>query len=144
MAEKLEYHPHIDTSVSAREELEALIETLHASGTLRVLMGFFGRFDDVSEVALEQLLTDEGQHAMANLTVLAKPLLHVDPDHMQAFQEGTEKGLGAASESIKDEPPGLLSLIRQLNDPDTRRGLYAALTLLQTLGRHLHENLDGE
>lgn len=144
MAEPLKYYPTATPTEPAHEELEALIETLHASGTLRVLNGFFGQFDDVMDVTLDQLTNEPGRHAVVNLMILAKGLTHLDPDDLQAVQTGTEKGLRAARESMKEGPPGLLTLMRQLGHPDTRRGLNAMLVFLQTLGRHLRENLDGK
>lgn len=145
MAEPLKYTPTAPpTTETAHEELEDLIETLHESGTLRVLNGFFGQFDDVTEVALEQLTTPSGMQAVSNLAILMKGLTNVDPDHLETFQEGTQEGLEAARESLKEKPPGMFKLTRQFGDRDTRRGMHAALTLLQTLGRHLHENLDEE
>lgn len=144
MAQPLKYYPTAAPIETAHEELEDLIETLHASGTLRVLNGFFGQFDGVAEVTVDHVMNPEGVNAVSNLLILAKGLTHVDPDHLQAFQDGAEKGLDAARESLKDDPPGLVALARQLGHHDTRRGLNAALILLQTLGHHLHENLDGE
>lgn len=101
MAQQLEYDAKVDPTVSAHEELEALIETLHASGTLRVLNGFFGRFADISEVAMDEVTKPEGQRALANA-----------------------------------------ALLRLLHDPETRRGLYAGLTLVRSLGGSVPEELE--
>ena len=52
---------------------------------------------------------------------------------------GVVKGVNAAARPQRDSPPGTFGLVRELNDPDVRRGLSALLTLLGTLGRHLKE-----
>jgi uncharacterized protein YjgD (DUF1641 family) len=135
------------------DDLARLLETLHSSGTLRVLNGLFARFEAVSAVALAGLDTPEGRRGLANLLLLGKLLGSVDSDGLDRFVVALDRGLTAAGARLqeKDDPPGTLSTLNRLRDPDVRRGLDAVLTLLGTLGRELHaptlpphSNLDGK
>lgn len=142
MAQHLKYDPKADPTVSAHEELDELIETLHASGTLRVLNGFFGQIADVSEVAMQEVASPKGRQALANAALLFLAFAKIDPDELEALLDGLERGIGGAREAMKAEPPSTLKLARLLHDPDTRRGLYAGLTLVRSLGMDLPETLD--
>ncbi|HYE57275.1 MAG TPA: DUF1641 domain-containing protein [Rhodothermales bacterium] len=143
MAQPLEYVPPQvpgEAAFTAADDLARLVETLHTSGTLRVLNGFFGRLGAVSEVALDTINTPEGRNGLANLLVLAKALGRIDPQHLARFADAVDHGLDAAGRRLEspDDPPGTLATLRKLRDPDVRRGLDAVLTVLGTLGADLH------
>lgn len=142
MAQQLEYDAKVDPTVSAHEELEALIKTLHVSGTLRVLNGFFGRFADISEVAMDEITKPESQRALANAALLFMAFAEIDPEDLQALLEGMERGAEEARGALQDDPPSTLKLLRLLHDPETRRGLYAGLTLVRSLGGSVPEELE--
>lgn len=142
MAQPLEYHPYIRTDVSAQEELEDLLETLHESGVLRFLNGLAGQSAAVTEVAVQQIDTPEGRNAMTNGLALLRLLTDLDGDSTKTFVAATKEGLEAAQYSLKGEPPSLVGLVGTFRDPDVRRGLNALLTFLAGLGRHLNRNLD--
>lgn len=142
MAQHLHYEPEANPTVTAHEELEALIETLHASGTLRVLNGFFGRIADVSEVAMEEITKPTGQNTLANASLLLMAFAKIDPDDLQALLQGVERGMKTAREVLREKPPNTLRLLAALHDPNTRRGLYAALSLLHAVGRHVPRELE--
>lgn len=126
---------------TAYDDLDRLVQTLHTSGTLRVLNGLLARFQDVTAVVLDGLNTDEGRNGLANLLVLAKLLGKIDADGLDRFVVGLERALEAAGERLddKDDAPGTLSVLKKLRDPEVRRGLDAALTLVGTLGAQLHD-----
>ncbi len=139
MAKPLTYTPTPVPQDTARDDLERLLQTLHERGVLRLLNGLVGQSDGVLSVALGQLESQKGENALGTLTVLLKALTETDADAAQAFLTGTQKGLAAAHESLHHDPPSQLALLGKLNDPGVRRGLYAVLSLLEGLGRHLHE-----
>lgn len=139
MARPLAYDPVPPPIDTAREELEQLLQTLHESGTLRLLDGLLGRFPSVTEVAVQQLNTGGGHNFVGNVMILLKALTELDSDGHQALVSGVGEGLQAAHRSLQESPPGLLSLLRKLGDEDVRRGLNALLVLVQALGRHLHQ-----
>ena len=143
MAQPLEYVPAQlpgEAAFTAADDLARLVETLHASGTLRVLNGLFGRLDAVAGVALGPLDTPEGRNGLANLVVLAKALGRIDPERLDGFMTALDRGLDAAGRRLDapDDPPGTLATLGKLRDRDVRRGLDAVLTLLGTLGAELH------
>lgn len=130
--------PPIDT---AADELADLLQTLHESGTLRALNGLFGQFEQVSEVIAKGLDSEGGRNGLSNLFQLVKFLGELDADHVEVFLKGTEKGLAAGRARLQHgEAPSLLGLFTLLRDEDTRRGLAAVLTLLQSLGEHMKRN----
>lgn len=138
MAEPIKFVPKSNPETTAREELDELVETLHRSGTLRVLTGLFGRFSDVSELAVKRLNEPGGKHIVANLSIAATALAELDADGFKRMAVGLAKGIEAAqAEARGDRPPSTFKLFRLLHDSDTRRGIYALLVMLGTLGRHL-------
>lgn len=141
MAQAIKYKvPPAPTSTTKEDELDGFLEALHESGTLRTLTAFFGRFEGVSEVFVDQLNTPGGLNAISNVALLATALSNLDSDLLSKVVHGMDEGLEAAVKSMEDEPPTLLKLVRQLNDAETRRGLYAMLVLLQSVGRRVHES----
>ena len=126
---------------TAADDLARLVETLHTSGTLRVLNGLVGRFQDVTAVALKGLDTDAGRNGLANLLVLAKLLGKIEADGLDRFVAALARALDAAGDRLEeeDDAPGSLAVLKKLRDPDVRRGLDAALTLLGTLGSQFHD-----
>jgi len=145
MAQPLAYEPPPappgQDAFTAADDLARLLDTLHESGTLRVLNGLLAQIQDVAAVALDGLNTDEGRNGLANLLLLAKLLGRIDADGLDRFVAALDRGLADAAERLVDEddPPGSLSVLGKLRQPDVRRGLDAVLTLLGTLGSQLHD-----
>lgn len=145
MAQPLDFdYPHAvpgQQAFKAADDLARLLETLHTSGTLRAVNGLLAQFQDVAAVALKGLNTDEGRTGLANLLTLAKLLGQIDADGLDRFVAALERALGAAGERLdeQDDAPGTLSVLGKLRQPEVRRGLDAALTLLGSLGSQLHD-----
>ena len=145
MAQPLPYEPPPTSpgqdAFTAEDDLRRLLETLHQSGTLRALNGLLAEFQSVMAVVLAGLNTDDGRTGLANLLTLTKLLGRIDADGLDRFVAALERGLSAAGERIdaKDDAPGSLSVLAKLRDPDVRRGLDAALTLVGTLGQQLRD-----
>ena len=145
MAQPLDYAPPTappgEQAFTAQDDLNRLLETLHTSGTLRVLNGLVARFQDVMAVVLDGLNTDEGRNGLANLLVLAKLLGTIDADGLDRFVAALDRALAEAGERLDDadDAPGSLTVLKKLRQPEVRRGLDAALTLLGTLGSQLHD-----
>ena len=140
MAKPLTYTPLPVPQDTAQDDLERLLQTLHERGALRLLNGLVGQYDGVLSVALGQLESKKGENALGTLSVLLKALTETDAEAAQAFLTGTQKGLAAAHESLRADPPSRLALLGKLNDREVRRGLYAVLSLLGGLGKHLHDS----
>lgn len=140
MAKPLRYIPEPVPTDTAQDELQGLLETLHERGVLRLLTNLTAESHGVAQVALEQLDSLKGQNMLGNLTVLLTFLSEMDDEALGKILTGVGRGVNAASQSqTKRETPGTFGLVKELNDPDVRRGLNAVLTILSTLGRHLKE-----
>ncbi|MAQ94854.1 MAG: hypothetical protein CMM84_15160 [Rhodothermaceae bacterium] len=145
MAQPLAYDlppaPPGEQAFTAADDLARLLETLHTSGTLRVLNGLVSQFQEVMAVVLDGLNTDEGRNGLANLLVLAKLLGRIDADGLDRFVAALDRALADAGERLDDadDAPGSLTVLKKLRQPEVRRGLDAALTLLGTLGSQLHD-----
>ena len=139
MAKPVDYTPQPVATDTAEHELVKLAETLHERGVLRLLNNLVAESHGVAEVALNQLDTPGGKRLVNNATVLLDTLTKIDDAALNRLLSGLAKGVNAAAHSLDDnaKPPGTFGLVRELNDPDVRRGLTAVLTLLGTLGKHL-------
>lgn len=143
MARPLDHTPSAaPTETSARSELEALLETLHSSGALRVLRGVFGAGPQLLEVALSQLETAGGKNALGNVAVAITSLTKLDADRVHALVEALNEAVRAAAASVQRPPPGLMGLFAMLMREDTRRGLHALVVMLSALGRELDDSGD--
>lgn len=144
MAAPIDYdYPHAapgQDAFTAADDLARLLETLHTSGTLRVLNGVLAQFQDVMAVALKGLNSDGGRAGLANLFTLVKLLGKLDADGLDRFVVALDRALGDAGNRLDetDDSPGTLTLLRKLRQPEVRRGLDAALTLVGSLGTQLH------
>ncbi|MCL2447497.1 MAG: hypothetical protein FWD17_00965 [Polyangiaceae bacterium] len=139
MAEPLKYRsiPGPSPRDTARQEIDALVEVLHDSGALRMLRGLVGRFPEVMGVMLERLDSDAGVNALSNLTIAASALLAVNAARTARIVTGLREGLDSALANRSHRPPRRLQLLAKLNHPDTRRGAFAVLTILESIGRQL-------
>lgn len=144
MAAPLDYSPPPNPpgqdAFTAADDVARLVETLHTSGTLRVLNGLVAQFSDVMAVLLSGLDTDAGRTGLANAMTLGKLLGKVDADGLDRFVAALDRSLEAAGERLEetDNAPGTFATLKKLRDPDVRRGLDAALALVGTLGAQLH------
>ena len=140
MAKPITYIPEPVPQDTAQDELNRLVEVLHERGVLRLLTNLSAESHGVAQVALEQLDSPQGKNLIGNLFVLLEVSSKLEDGALEKLMTGVVKGVNvAASSSQRDSPPGTFGLVRELNDPDVRRGLSALLTLLGTLGRHLKE-----
>lgn len=138
MAKLADYEVPPATPPGAREEWEAFLETLHRSGTLRVLNGFFGKLGPVSDIALENLNSASGRNIVGAALALGEIAGRCDAATSQSLATGAIDGANR-SRRYHARPPGLWRLVRLLFAPDTRRALGTVLTLLNRIGAALRE-----
>lgn len=138
MAQQLAYVVPPAPLPTARDELEDLIETLHASGTLRFLNGFFGRLGAVSDVALTELETPPGRHLVSALLFAGSLATKFSADDLGRVGEAFLKGLPRARSTLHStEPPSTVDLLKMLHAPETRRALGAFLAIAESVGAAL-------
>ena len=121
---------HADAVLSAYD----LLQKLHDTGTLDVLRGALGAGNVLVEHAVSLLTAPESVNALRNAIILGKALGSINPDLLHALTEGIPQ-LTAQEPAAK--PPSLVALGRRAASPDARRGLEAAVSLLEALGRGL-------
>lgn len=140
MANRLEYLVPPPPFPGAREEFEALIRTLHESGALRFLNGFFGRLGPINEVAFGEATTPQGKNLIGTLLFVGECLAKMPVDHLQRVGSGFAAGLQRAGEVMNREPPGTIALLRILDDPETRRSIAAMVALMNTVTGAIGQN----
>lgn len=133
MATALGYTPPTPPDTAARDEVDDLVAALHDSGLLRAMAG--------GARAYPQLLT-RALHAIDAKTIravleLSASLQDLDPEETAKVAGGIRRARSEAARAAAAEPEGPLALFRRLRDPDTRRGLAAALAALAAIGGSL-------
>lgn len=114
------------------DELLDALETLEGSGALDLLQVAGTRDEQRDELFYEVFTEDPANlRAVQNLSLLAGVLAEVDPDALGAMLDSS----GVSAEDFEDPPEvGLVGIVRELRDPDVRRGLGTAFQLLNALG----------
>jgi len=134
MPERLEYAVPTVTMPGARDELADLLETLHRSGTLRVLNGFFGKLGNVTDVALDEVNSEPGRNLLGALLFLGECLSKVPAEDLAPMANAFGEGLQRVRKANAQKPPGIFALLRLLREPETRRAIGAVLLMLNRLG----------
>jgi uncharacterized protein YjgD (DUF1641 family) len=121
---------HADAVLSAYD----LLQGLHDTGTLDVLRGALGAGDALVEHVVSLLTAPESVIALRNLILIGKVLGSINPEILRAVLAGIPQ---ATAQTPSAKPPSLFALGRQVASEDARRGLAAAVTLVEVLGRAL-------
>jgi uncharacterized protein YjgD (DUF1641 family) len=121
---------HADAVLSAYD----LLQRLHDTGTLDVLRGALGAGDALVEHVVSLLTAPESVNALRNLILIGQVLGSMNPDILHAVVEGLPK---VTAQTPGVEPPSLFALGRRATSPDARRGLAAAVSVMEVLGRGL-------
>jgi len=138
MAQQLQYCVPPAPFPTARDELNDLIETLHTSGTLRFLNGFFGRLGAVSDVALTELETPAGRHLLSALLFAGTLATKFSATDLERVGNAFLQSLPRARATLHDrEPPSTVDLLKMMHAPETRRALGAFLAVAESIGAAL-------
>lgn len=130
MAEPLDFKPTpARTHVTAREELDRLVETLHEHGVLRLANDIVAANQDIAAIVVKGLETEGARNVMQNLSALAMVLGQVPPGAVYKFAEGLREAaqaLESARQQPDDAAPGVRGVYRLLHDDE----LWQTLTPL--------------
>ena len=111
---------------------------MHDRAILAALKGALGASDLVLESVVDVVKTPEAVRIMRNLLLLAKLLGNIEPELLGgivgAVPEIVNKGATA-----QPNPPGLLALAQKFGSKESRRGLAAAASMLESIGRSLRQ-----
>ena len=121
---------HADAVLSAYD----LLQRLHDTGTLDLLRGALGAGDVLVEHVVSLLTAPESVNALRNLIMLGKVLGSINPEVLHAVVEGVPQALAQAPGA---EPPSLFAIGKRASSADSRRGLAAAVGVMEVLGRGL-------
>lgn len=130
MATSLGYTPPTPPDTAARDDLDDLLGALHESGLLRAAAGGVRAYPQLLGSVLHAV--DAG--TVRSFVALTEALRGIDPDRAEQVATGIRRARAAATEAASGPPEGPRALLRRLRDPDTRRGLAAALAGLAALG----------
>jgi uncharacterized protein YjgD (DUF1641 family) len=121
---------HADAVLSAYE----LLQQLHDTGTLDLLRGALGAGDVLVEHVVSLVTAPESVVAIRNLILIGKVLGSINPEVFHAVLEGLPQ---ATAQTPGTKPPSLFALGRRIASPNARRGLAAAVSVMEILGRGL-------
>jgi len=121
---------HADAVLSAYD----LLQRLHDTGTLDVLRGALGAGDAIVEHVVSLMTAPESVIALRNLILIGKLLGSMNPDILHTVLEGLPQ---VTAQVPAAGPPSVFALGRRATSPDARRGLAAAVSVLEVLGRGL-------
>jgi uncharacterized protein YjgD (DUF1641 family) len=121
---------HADAVLSAYE----LLQQLHDTGTLDLLRGALGAGDVLVEHVVSLITAPESVVAIRNLILIGKVLGSINPEVFHAVLEGLPQ---ATAQTPGTKPPSLFALGRRIASPNARRGLAAAVSVIEILGRGL-------
>lgn len=133
MATQLGYTPPTPSDSQAQAEVDDLVAALHESGLLRVLAGGARSYPQL----LGHLLAAVDADTLRSAVALAGALRDLDPEESEKVAEGIRRARREATRAASGEPESPWRLLKRLKDPDTRRGMSAALAGLAALGRSL-------
>ncbi len=133
MSRPLGYTPPTPPDTAASDEVDDLVQALHDSGLLRALAGGARAYPDLLTTLLRAVDADTVRSALA----LAGGLRDLDPDESQKVADGIRRARTDAAAAAAAKPEGAWALFKRVRDPDTRRGISAALAALSALGGSL-------
>jgi uncharacterized protein YjgD (DUF1641 family) len=110
-----------------------LLQQLHEHGVFNLARGALGATDKMVESVSARANSSESIRAMRNAIILAKMLGSIDPEFLQDVSSAVGETIGDARR-VESKPPGVLSLLWGLNQPNQRRGLALMTRLLGKMG----------
>ncbi|MFD3249086.1 DUF1641 domain-containing protein [Rahnella aquatilis] len=147
MAERQEYQvPPARTGTTAQDMLHTLTESLHEHGFLRLLNDVVRANTDIASILVSGLNQPGGQNAMQNLSLLFMTLSKIPPEHFNHLLQALKSGVMAVrQDNSRDEPkqeetaPGVLGMMKLLNDEDLWRGLMPIVNGLKAFGEEIQK-----
>jgi uncharacterized protein YjgD (DUF1641 family) len=125
-----EPEPHAEAIDSALD----LLQLLHDRGVLDLLRGLVGAGDKVVDIVSTALNTPEAIRGMRNFLLLTKFFATVPPEVLSRLAQTAAEG---ATREKSAEAPGLMHLLRRMNNADARHGLAVLVDLLEAVGKGL-------
>jgi uncharacterized protein YjgD (DUF1641 family) len=109
-----------------------LLQRLHTKGVIDLLNGLLSAGDTVVERVVDVISSREMVTALRMALMLSSLLNSVNPDELHTVISNAGK-----------ETPSLFAIGKQATSQDARRGMAAAVSLLELLGKALHSQQSG-
>jgi uncharacterized protein YjgD (DUF1641 family) len=109
-----------------------LLQRLHEKGMIDLLNGLLSAGDTVVERMVDLISSREMLTALRMAFTLSNLLNSINPDELHTVISNAGK-----------ETPSLFAIGKQATSKDARRGMAAAVSLLQLLGKALHSQQSG-
>jgi len=132
---------HVRLQNAPMQHAEALlsgyevIQGLQDSGVLDLLRGALGSGGKIVDELVKEANSPESVRAIRNFVILLKTMGSIDPEVLKAFAGAVPDAL--AGKALKDDPPGLFSLMIKFRNKNFRRGLAMVNAFLEGFGRNL-------
>jgi uncharacterized protein YjgD (DUF1641 family) len=110
-----------------------LLQGLHEKGLLQLLSGLLSAGDTVVNHVVDVVSSKEMVTALRIVLIFSSLLSSIDADALHAVLAGAGK-----------EPPSLLAIGKKATSKDARRGMAAAVELLNVLGAALNKQQTGK
>jgi uncharacterized protein YjgD (DUF1641 family) len=143
MAQPIQYTPKpARVELTAREELDRLLETCHRHGVLRLANDVVASNVDLAQVLMGALESDGAQHVIKNLGTLLMMLSQMPPDQFYRMASALSDGLKtllatAKGEAQTAEPPGLTGAYHMLHDEQLWRSLTPLVAAIKAFSNRL-------
>jgi uncharacterized protein YjgD (DUF1641 family) len=123
---------HAEALLSALE----LLQGLHDRGALDLIRGAVGSRDKILEILVETANSPESIRGVRSLILMINMIGEIDPEALATLTRTIPPALKLMAQ--QPEPPSLWKLIKDFTwDKDVRRGHFALITVLRTLGKSL-------
>lgn len=131
MAKPIRYTPAPSPTGQADAQAADLIRALYDSGLLRAATGAVRAYPDLAKILIRGVDADKIK-ALAALGGLSGVL---GSQGARQLVSGITAGVAAADKATSLPAPSVLTLAKQLGDPDVRRGVAAAIAAVGAFGR---------
>ncbi|CAN5833357.1 hypothetical protein BH24ACT15_BH24ACT15_02600 [soil metagenome] len=131
MAKPIRYTPAPSPTGQADAQAADLIRALYDSGLLRAATGAVRAYPDLAKILIRGVDADK-MKALAALGGLSGVL---GSQGARQLVSGITAGVAAADKATSLPAPSVLTLAKQLGDPDVRRGVAAAIAAVGAFGR---------
>ncbi|WP_447867662.1 DUF1641 domain-containing protein [Rahnella bonaserana] len=153
MAERQEYQvPPARTHTTAQEMLHTLTESLHEHGFLRLMNDVVRANTDIASILVAGLNQPGTQNATQNLSLLFITLSKIPPEHFNHLLLALKSGVMAVRQNERmshsneeqkqkqeEAAPGVLGVMKLLNDEALWRGLMPIINGLKAFGEKLQK-----
>lgn len=131
MAKPITYTPAPSPTDPAAAQTADLIRALQQSGLLRAATGAVRAYPGLARILVQRVDADKVKSlaALGGLTRL------LGSQGARQFVSGITAGVAAADRATSLPAPSVVTLAKQLGDPDVRRGVAAVIAGLGAFGR---------